>query len=37
MPPENDLSSLEVESDPKGLSPERCWSNLTNQVEALSR
>jgi hypothetical protein len=37
MPPENGLSSLEVESDPKGLSPERCWPNLTDQVEVLSR
>jgi hypothetical protein len=37
MPPGNSLSSLEVESDPKGLSPERCWPNLTNQVETFSR
>ena len=28
------IRSFEVESDPKGLSPERSWSDLTNQVEA---
>jgi hypothetical protein len=37
MPPGSDPSSIEVESDPKGLSPERCGSNLIAQAETFSR